>query len=521
MRSEFGLKIMVLAFVLSGIANVPRAAAADPTLVKIDSGSIRGAMANGVISFKGIPYAKPPIGKLRWRAPQRAKHWRDVRDATKFGPECMQTDNVPKSEDCLTLNVWRPADAAGSLPVMVWIYGGALVHGQTSLYPGDALARQGVIVVSMNYRMGRLGFFAHPALLAETPDELHGNYGYMDQRAALQWVQRNIAAFGGDPKAVTIFGESAGGGSVLVHLTSPLSHGLFARAIMQSPGIPTPRPKVVGLTALADAEKMAVEYATSVGVTGESRAALKALRAFSAEQLTEGTDAKAEVAARSAGKPIIGVAGSMLDGKLVVETPEAAFAAGHQAKVPIIVGANDRDLPVGVANSKDELFAVFGTDADEARKLYDPKGDQPLEELTQQVFADRTMTEPARHLADLAASAGQQTWLYRFSYVAESARKQLKGTLHGFEIPYTFDIPAALVRDKVTADDKKMGATASGYWVSFGKTGDPNAGDRPQWPRHEPGVDKIIDFTNTGVTVGSDPLKARLDLWHKVWSTGR
>ena len=148
----------------------------------------------------------------------------------------MQPDDVPKSEDCLTLNVWRPATAsAAPLPVMVWIYGGALVHGRTALYPADALAKQGIIVVSMNYRMGRLGFFAHPALVAEAPDDVRGNYGYMDQRAALQWVQRNIAAFGGNPTAVTIFGESAGGGSVLVHLTSPLSRGLFQRAIMQSP----------------------------------------------------------------------------------------------------------------------------------------------------------------------------------------------------------------------------------------------------------------------------------------------
>ena len=351
----------------------------------------------------------------------------------------MQTDKVPKSEDCLTLNVWRPANAEGPLPVMVWIYGGALVHGQTSLYPGDALAAQGVVVVSMNYRMGRLGFFAHPVLLAERPKELHGNYGYMDQRAALQWVQRNIASFGGNPKAVTIFGESAGGGSVMAHLTSPLSRGLFIRAIMQSPGIPTPRAEVVGVTGLAVAEKTAVEYAQSLGVKGTGRKALRALRSLSAEKLTEGTDAKAAIAAISAGKPIVGVAGSMIDGQLVIEPPETAIVAGRWAAVPIIIGANDRDLAVGVANSKDELFAIFGPHADEARKLYDPNGDQSLDELKQQVFADRTMTEPARHFAEIVARAGHPVWLYRFSYVAESLRSDpaWKGTLHGFEIPPT------------------------------------------------------------------------------------
>jgi len=444
-----------------------------------------------------------------------------VREADKFGPECMQPDDVPKSEDCLTLNVWRPATAsAAPLSVMVWIYGGALVHGSTSLYPADALAKQGVIVVSMNYRMGRLGFFAHPALAAEAPDDVRGNYGYMDQRAALQWVQRNIAAFGGDPKAVTIFGESAGGGSVLVHLTSPLSRGLLQRAIMQSPGIPTPRAKVVGLTELADAEKTAVDYARSVGVTSEGPAALNALRVHQAAKLMEGASAPEEIAALSAGKLMIGFAGSILDGRLVVETPEAALAAGHQAMVPMIIGANNRDLGIGNASSKDELFAQFGPYADAARKLYDPRGDQTLDELKQQVFADRTMTEPARHVADLVARAGQPVWLYPFSYVAESQRAELKGTLHAFEIPYTFDIPAAMVGDKVTAADKAVGALASAYWVSYAKTGDPNGGGRTQWPRHDAAVDELIDFTNTGAVVGPDPLKARLDLWQKVWNRG-
>jgi para-nitrobenzyl esterase len=501
------------------LAGLSSAACADPTVVRTESGPVRGAITGDVASFKGIPYAKPPVGALRWRAPRPAAAWRGVRDATKFGSECMQTDDVPKSEDCLTLNVWRPAASRRPLPVMVWIFGGALVHGQTSLYPADNLAKQGVVVVSMNYRLGRLGFFAHPALIAESPRELHANYGYMDQRAALQWVQRNIAAFGGDPKAVTIFGESAGGGSVLTHLTSPLSRGLFARAILQSPGIPTPRAKVVGYTDFTVAQQMAIDYAKSVAAAGDNRETLKALRALTADKVTEGADAKLEVAALSSGKPIIGVAGSTIDGTMVLGPVESAFVSGRWAKTPIIIGANNRDLPVGVASSKDELFALFGSHADVARSLYDPKGDLDLDELKQQVFADRTMTEPARYLADLIARSGQPVWLYRFSYVAEALRGNpaWAGTPHGLEIPYTFDLPAAIVKDKVTDADKAMAATASAYWVSFAKTADPNGGGRPQWPQHKAGVDAIFNFTNDGVVVGPDPIKARLDLWETYW----
>jgi para-nitrobenzyl esterase len=515
--------VLLAAAAIDGAASAqstPIEAPAKAPVVRIDSGRVRGLEADGVISFRGIPYAEPPVGKLRWRPPQTAKHWDGVRDATKFGPECMQTtDEVPKSEACLTLNVLRPATAAEQLPVMVWIYGGANVHGQTSLYPrGDALAKLGVVFVSMNYRMGRFGFFAHPALLAETPDEPHGNYGYMDQRSALQWVQRNISAFGGNPKAVTIFGQSSGGGSVMVHLTSPLSGGLFQRAIMQSPGNPSSRAKAGPLTELSDAQNMAVDYARSLGITAEGPTALAALRAVPAEKLVEGTDHEAELAALATRKLIIGVAGSMRDGKLVVEAPDAAFTAGREAHVPVMIGATDRDLALGSAANKDELFAIFGANAVQARKLYDPQGDQTLDELKQQVFSDRSEVEPARHLADAVARAGHPVYLYRFSYVAESTRGKMKGALHSSEIPYVFNIPAEVVGDKVTGNDKKMSEWASAYWVSFAKTGDPNGGNRPQWPRHDPAIDKVIDFTNNGVVVGPDPLKERLDLWRKVWS---
>jgi para-nitrobenzyl esterase len=206
------------------------------------------------------------------------------------------------------------------------------------------------------------------------------------------------------------------------------------------------------------------------------------------------------------------------DGKLVVDAPEAVFAAGKQAMVPVMVGANDRDLPIGIAHDKDELFGAFGTQAGAAREFYDPRGDQTLEELKQQVLADRTLVEPARHLADETARAGQPTWLYRFAYVSQAQRGTNMGTLHGFEIPFTIDVPGAMVGAKVTPTDKIMADTASAYWVQFAKMGDPNRDGLPAWPKHDPSVDRLLHFTNSGVEVGTDPLKPRLDLWNKAWT---
>lgn len=509
---------------LSAIAFADMCAAqpTDATLATIDSGAVRGAASGEVIAWKGIPYAAPPVGSLRWRIPQPVPPWSGVLAADKFGPSCMQPQVPNVSEDCLTLNVWRPAvRSAQPLPVMVWVHGGAMVRGGTSRYPADAVAAQGVVVVSMNYRLGRLGFFAHPALAAEAPDDMRGNYGFMDQRAALEWVQRNIAAFGGDPGQVTLLGESAGGGAVLAHLVSPMSRGLFHRAIAQSHGTPGARARVVPSTELGVAERIAVDWARSAGVKGEGAAALEQLRALPAAKLIEGVSGPEVLAALSAGTVVPGMAMSIIDGRFLVERPEAALAAGRQARVPLIVGANDRDLGLGTANGKDELFAVFGSAAGEARRLYDPRGDQTLDELKQRVFVDRTMVEPARHLGNEWSRAGQPVWWYRFAYVAESQRGKLMGAPHGFEIPYVFNLPAALVGDKVTPTDKAMGDLASAYWVSFAKTGDPNGGDRPAWPRHDPAVDRLLHFTNSGVIIGTDPLKPRLDLWEKVWSRGR
>jgi para-nitrobenzyl esterase len=427
------------------------------------------------------------------------------------------------SKDCLTVNVFRPADAAGPLPVMVWIHGGAMVRGGSSIYPMQAVAAQGVVAVSMNYRLGRLGFFAHPALAVE--GEPRGNYGFLDQLAALKWVQRNIAAFGGDPSSVTIYGaiygESAGGGSVFAQLISPMSRGLFARAILQSPGTPGARPSEIGSSPLKKAEQVAVDYAKLLGIEGTDEGAARKLRRLSAQTLVAGASGQEVLAALSDRTLVPGLAMSIIDGEFLTESVKSAFENGRWAKVPIIVGATNRDLGLGADPTKQAVFAQLGSFADQARAVYDPDGTVGLDELKVQVYMDMTMVEPAQHAADLAAAAGQPTWHYRFSYVAAAQRSKLPGTPHGMEIPFTLNVPAAVIgAANVTDEDIAMGAAASGYWVNFAKTGDPNGDGLPEWPAHRVGATQILNFTNEGVELMDDPRAANLAVW-KQFQDGR
>jgi para-nitrobenzyl esterase len=516
-------RVMGLALtVMIATATAPaQSAAGEPTLVQVDGGTVRGTAANDVIAFKGIPFAQPPVGALRWRPPQPVAPWKGVLEASHWQSDCVQLPSERTSEDCLYANVWRPASAWDKpLPVMVWIYGGGLVRGGASIYPGDFLARQGLVFVSFNYRIGRLGFFAHPALAHEAPDAPRGNYGYMDQIAALQWVQRNIAAFGGDPNTVTIAGESAGGGSVLVLLTSPMARGLFHRAILESPGIPTPRAGATPLRDLVAAEMIAVDYARAAGITGDDAAALAALRALPTAKVAEGTEAQPAIAAMFGGPQVLGISNSIIDGRLVVETPEAALRAGRHAMVPVISGANDYDLAISMAQTKEALFAQFGPLAAHARALYDPRGDASLKELIQAIIADRVMVEPSRHLAEMMAKSGQPAYFYRFSYVPEPQRGKVPGATHASEILFAFDAASAVLKETATNGDVDMARTMSGYWAGFVKTGNPNGEGRPEWPRYDPNARGVLNFTNTGVTAGPDPLKERLDLWQAVWERG-
>lgn len=522
---------------LAALAVAGSLAAQQPeTTVRVDSGQLVGVIEEGAVVYKGIPYAAPPVGEWRWRPPQPAAPWTGVRRAAEFGPNCMQgrfgppqaggAQALPVSEDCLYLNVWRPADArAGArLPVMVWIHGGGFVGGSGSSPAnlGAGFARQGVILVSFNYRLGRFGFFAFPALSRERPEELKGNYAYMDQIAALKWVQRNIAAFGGDPKNVTIFGFSAGGVSVHSLLASPLARGLFQKAIVESGGsrdsVLTARPMNrdgVDPNYPVSAETIGIEFARSMGIEGTDEAALARLRALSAEQILQGP---------SSGGPRYELT-PILDGKLITETAESAYKARRMPRVPIIVGSNSADTAGSRvrASNKEQLWARFGKWSEQAKAAYDLDGKAELATLIAQMNDDFGQAEPARFAANAFAAIGAPAYRYRFSYVQTALREKMRmGAPHGGEIAFVFGTLAPRPGVEISDQDRAVSRMIQSYWVNFARKGDPNGPGLPQWPRHDPKKDLIFEFRPDGTAgAGPDARKARLDVMELATESGR
>ncbi len=509
----------------AGLSAFALPSAAAPQPVKIVTGQVQGVVADGVESFKGIPFAAPPVGDLRWRAPQPAAKWSGVKVADTYGHDCMQTpfggDAAPlgttPAEDCLVINVWRPEGVAkdAKLPVIFWIYGGGFVNGGSSpsVYDGSSFAQKGVIMVSANYRLGRFGFFGFPELTKQNKDNgLLGNYGYMDQIAALKWVQANIAAFGGDPANVTIFGESAGGGSVHMLMTSTQAKGLFAKAIVQSGGgrgnlmgnreLKTDKPN------MPSSETLGANLAKKNGISGTGAEALAALRKLSAEQINDGLGMMTmQGAAETYGGP-------MVDGVIVAEAPQSVYEAARQAKVPFMIGADTADIGFGFAPSKEAAFAAFGKFAGQAKAAYDPDGSKSLQEINTQIAMDKMMVEPSRFVAATIAKQGIPAYEFRFGYVADSMKNEWKtGTPHATEIPYVMNTVKAKYGDKLTATDARIADQTNSYWANFAKTGNPNGAGLPNWPQYDPKADVLMIFTPEGVPVAQvDPWKARMDV---------
>ena len=486
--------------------------------------------------FKGIPFAAPPVGEFRWRPPQPVKNWEGELDASKFGSNCAQAGWGAKpgtiaegsSEDCLYLNLWTPANSTpkSKLPVMVWIHGGGFTGGSGSSPQnfGHEFTKNGVILVNINYRLGRSGYFAHPALNAEFPNELKGNYGYMDQIAALQWIQKNIAAFGGDPKNVTIFGFSAGGVSVHSLLTIPAAKGLFHKLISESgggrDGVLTGRPiskENADVFYTVSAETIGMNFAKKQGIEGTDAAALAKLRALKVEQIVDsGQETDGPNGPRTYSGPI-------LDGKLVVETAESAYMAGRQPKMPLMIGNCSAEIGgafVSNAKTKEELFASFGDLEAEAKAAYDADGSKTFNEVIAKFNTDWVWGEPARMTARVFLAKQAPAYMYQFGYVPANAQQRSPyGAGHGSEVSFAFNTLNARWGPPAepTAQEKELAKNMNIYWTNFAKTGNPNGQGVPNWPLYNNKNQDMLDIELDGKIVSKpDARKARLDVIEKA-----
>src|SRR5579859_8137790 len=473
------------------------AAQAQAPTVRIDTGPLVGVTEGPANVFRDIPYAAAPVGDLRWAPPQPAKAWSAPRPAAEAGPSCPQPMNAdgspnsggangPTSEDCLQLNVFAPKGAKGA-PVMVWIHGGGHRTGAGWVYGGQNFARDGVVAVTINYRLGALGYFAHPAIdAAARPGDPVGNYGLMDQIAALKWVQRNIARFGGDPKNVTVFGESAGGQSTLALLATPSAKGLYQKAIVES-GLGWVTPKTLTVR-----EAEGVKALEKAGIAA---ATIADLRALPVEKL---------VAVNDDYQPFV-------DGKLMTETASQAAADGHFADVPLIIGSNSgEDSLMGPRVAPQMLAAIPPI----AKAVYQDEAAVSDEAVARAIFTDRVMGGPARWIAG-KASGGQPAWLYYFSYVGSRFPPSKTRASHADEIQYVWEYWGRRTpMSMVSAKDQEVATLMHACWVSFAKTGAPKCGSEA-WPAYRPETDQLMEF-GAASGVRTHFRKTQLDLQERV-----
>jgi para-nitrobenzyl esterase len=493
------LKPSVLLSLLLSVAPCASAAAPADPVVSVSGGRIRGSLVPpGGAAFKGIPFAAPPLGNLRWREPAPVVAWSGVRDANSFGASCVQEistwnkqEATGNGEDCLYLNVWTSEwPSRAKQPVMVWIHGGGNTGGGASVdyFDGVSLSRRGVVLVTLNYRLGLFGFFVHPGLTAESPTHSSGNYALLDQLAALKWVRDNIARFGGDPDNVTVFGQSAGGGNVAFLLASPLTAGLFHRAIQQS------GTAIRNMATLPDAEKAGEAFAVSLkapsGIAG-----IQFLRALPAEQLQQ-----ASVAARGANGPNIDAA---IDGWFMPASAGQIFAAGKQHAVPLLIGSNAQEQrgPAPEALRK-TVTDAFGKNAQQALNFYGLTGDGDGNDDPLYGPASMQLSADGRQRCGTVQQAIWHTALKRpvYEYQFDRAIPGRPATQHSAELSYLFGnlLPGGFLGGPYTDVDRKISNDLQVYWANFAKTGDPNGAGLPKWPGFDSSTRAFLEFTDNG-----------------------
>lgn len=447
-------------------------------------GQMLGAVEGEVASFKGLAYAAAPVGGLRWRPPQATAESSEMRTVYEYGAACLQPALPGASEDCLTLNVFRPFGVDGPLPVMVFIHGGAFVSGTANdaLFDGAKLAQAGLIVVTVNYRLGALGWLTHP----ELSDGGSGNFGLMDQIAALHWIRDNIAAFGGDPGNVTLFGSDAGATSIALLMLSTSSRDLFQKAILQSV------PGRARLRSVQEAEAVGRQFVAALGPEVDLRAA-EPRRVLAAEKhLLE--------------KSPHGFA-PVIDGRLVTSDIAAGFAAGHESRIPLIIGANDDETGFDTELDVKEELIASGATGDELRKLY-PDLARPSD-LMARFYTDKAFSEPVRLLARLHAASGAPTFRYRFAYVPEARRANPQGG-HARELQFIFGVEGVPGAGIFSRRDREVARRMRSYWINFARSGDPNGPDLPRWDTAAD-RDRLLLITNDRIASGDDPSSERLD----------